>query len=1157
MFFQAGKLIFSPSDLVNFLDGDFGSWMDRWYIESKNGNSDVVNEFGLPLGVNFANINGVPDEQDGELQLVAAKGIEHEENFLRQLTDEGRHVEIINNDTEDRGAELTIKAMREGAEFIYQGRLGHEEFAGFADFLARTEGDSDLGDYHYEAWDTKLARSFKPYFIVQLCSYSEMITAIQGQLPHSFSAVLGTGTIEQRSVQKFLYYFRSLRRRFLDFHNEFTIENFPHPGFATNHGRWSTFAKSYIEATDHLSVVANITRGQIKKLQAAGIDSLRNLATTSTPYVPRLTQPIFERLKVQARLQLESKERDRPLYEVRPPSLDNPRLGLGLLPPSSPKDVFFDIEGYPFAEDGLEYLLGAICIEDNQPQFYDWWAHSQQQERHSFQEFIDWVYARWNSDRKMHIYHYAPYETSAMCRLMGKHATREAQVDDLLRHGVFVDLYKVVRQGLIVGTPSYSLKDIEHLYMDGREGEVVTAGGSVVAYHKWIESGQSGDWRESNLLREIRDYNEEDCVSTWKLAEWLWNVQKDSGINFVPLGHPSEKNNGKDGSAATKDDHPATRLADKLLGEVTDGQVTDPQQAEMQTLLGGLLGYHWREAKPVFWRMFARNEMSERELIEEFDCLGGLQRTAKPPHQVKRSWVYEYQFAPEQDTKLHEGSSCFFSHDLSVSTTIERLDPDQGLVEIKLGPKHGEPPGQLSLIPNEYVSAQAIAEAVFRYVEAWNERTILSQAADDLLLRQLPRLSGHGGGPIIPEGADLTLATVDAIQRMDDTVLCIQGPPGSGKTYTAAAAICQLLQDGKRVGVTANSHKAILNVLHAVHKRMKENGDNFRIVKIGSSTDDPLIENGEIENEKSNADGIAVLGNGPVVMGGTAWLFARPELQGKFDYLFIDEAGQFSLANTVAVGLSTNNLVLVGDQMQLAQPIQGTHPGDSGQSALNYLLAGHDTIPPEMGIFLDRTWRLHPDICRFISDAVYEGRLQSHPRTADQRIENNGGLISKQAGICFVPVEHEGNSQGCEEEVVVIADIVEELIGCQYWDAEHSMLKELTLDDLLIVAPFNMQVRLVSKHLGPNAKIGSVDKFQGQEAQIVIVSMCSSTLEDSPRGAEFLFEPNRLNVAISRAKTLAIIVGSPDLASARCQTIRDMELANLFCWLVDYARGET
>jgi uncharacterized protein len=1150
MRYDTDRLIFSPSDLLVFLDGDFPSWMDRWHLEFSNGNASVANELGLPLGLMLDAVTCVPNEKDDELQLIAAKGAEHETTFLKQLRDEGHEVVEIDDDVPPkRQVELTVEAMRRGAAIIYQGRLEHEQFAGFSDFLVRQPGKSSLGDHHYEVWDTKLARSVKPYFIIQLCSYSEMLQAVQGRLPDSFSVVLGNGQRERRSVQKFLFYFRCLRQYFVNFHQNFSPDGFRHPGLCRGHGRWSTFAQSYLEATDHLSRVANITHTQIKKIEAAGIGTLTELARTGKRYVPRLAQPVFERLKAQARLQLESRGKTTPLCEVRPLDPDDQRRGLSLLPPPSPGDVYFDIEGFPLAADGLEYLFGALCFERGDAGFCDWWAHDQEYERVAFEKFVDWLYARWQDDPSMHVYHYASYEAEAMRRLMGKHATREREVDDLLRNHVFVDLYSVVRQGLVIGAAGYSLKDIECLYMKPREGKVTTAGGSIVAYHAWMESSESENWRKSPLLKEIRDYNRLDCESIWKLAEWLRGLQLKCAIEYIPPKPPPEKN-------VDEDAHPSTLLAEKLLQQVNSRRISDPVRSEVLRLLAYLLEYHWREAKPVFWRMFARHEMTEQDLIDDFDCLGGIERTSKPPQQVKRSRVYEYRFDPDQDTKLHEGTDCYFAHDLSVTTTIEALDTDRGIVEIKLGPKREEPPDRLSLIPNEYVSADTIAKAVFRYVEAWSQGTILAQAVDDLLHRRPPRLKRHHGGPIISGGADLLQASVDVIRRMKETVLCIQGPPGTGKTFTAAQAILGLLQDGKRIGVTANSHKAILNVLRAVHEAMKVACTDFRIVKVGNSADDPLIENGTIEHIASAQDACNALGQGSLVMGGTAWLFSRPELQGAFDYLFIDEAGQFSLANTIAVGLAAKNLVLVGDQMQLAQPVLGTHPGESGESALNYLLAGHATIPPELGIFLDNTWRLHPDICGFVSAAVYEGRLRSHRRTASQRIKTNGELISKEAGIVFIPVEHEGNSQGSEEEASMIEQIVDELVGCRVWDAEDSKSRKLTMDDILLVAPFNMQVRLLKKRLGPEIHVGSVDKFQGQEAHVVIVSMCSSTLEDSPRGAEFLLEPNRLNVAISRAKSLAIIVGNPDLIAARCRTIREMELVNLFCWLLDYSQRE-
>jgi len=635
MHFESGKLIFSPTDLVGFSDGDFATWMDRWHVESTAGDKSDANHRGLPCGPTNGHLACEPDSKDKELQLIANMGLKHERAFLQGLLAEGHEVEVIPDGLPTKEQiDRTLNAMRRGVPFIYQGRLQHDDFQGIADFLVRQSGESKLGQHFYEAWDTKLARSFKPYFVIQLCTYSDMLHAVQGKRPDSFTAVLGNGQREQRLVRKFFYYFRSLRRRFLSFHQSFSADKFPNPALSSSHGRWGTFAQNFLQSTDHLSLIANITSGQIKKLEADGITTLTELATTRKTNVPRIPQQLFNRLKRQAQLQLESKELNKPLYVANPSDPNNLRRGLALLPPPSPHDVFFDIEGYPLAQDGLEYLLGVVCREKGKPTFLDWWSHNQQQERRSFQALVDWLHGRWKAHPSMHVYHYSAYETTALRRLMGKHATRERKVDDLLRNQVFVDLYTVVRQGLTIGTTGYSLKDIEVLFSERREGEVTTAGGSVVAYHDWIESGESGDWKSSPILKGIRDYNQVDCESTSRLAEWLWGVQRQSGIEFVPPPSVSDESQEADSTV-----HQSTQLAEKLLQQVHDGHISDPEKSRVQELLAYLLEYHWREAKPVFWKMFARAEMDEQELIDDFDCLGGLTRTAKAPRKVKRSWV--------------------------------------------------------------------------------------------------------------------------------------------------------------------------------------------------------------------------------------------------------------------------------------------------------------------------------------------------------------------------------------------------------------------------------------------------------------------------------------------------------------------------------------
>ena len=1122
---------YSPSDLINYLDSEFASWMDRRRLELAH-QDDVCQ----------------PDERDEQLVLLGEMGLEHEAAFLDQLR-QGEH-SIVEFNRETADIDNTENAMREGNDFIFQAQLGQGQLAGIADFLARKPGQSEFGDYHYEAWDTKLSHSPKASFIIQLCAYTEMLEEIQHCRPNAFEVVLGTNEQVRFLTKNFIYYFQSLKRSFLEFHDRCDPTELPDPRLYASYGRWSEYANQILEASDHLSRVANITRSQIKKLEAAGIDTLSELAVSGAERVPNLPQPMLQRLQKQAELQLRSKEGSSPQFAVRPPGADNPRRGLALLPPPSDMDIYFDIEGYPLCDGGLEYLWGAAHLDAGEPTFVDWWAHDAAQEKVAFERFVDWAHSRWIADPSMHIYHYAAYEVSAIKNLMGKHATREREVDSLLRKHVFIDLYTIVRQGLVVGTTGYSLKDIEQLYLPERAGEVTTAGGSVVAYHRWMLSGEGQAWEESPILGQIRDYNKDDCVSTLKLTLWLRDVQSTEGIGYVG---PDDEHEADEEPANI---HPATILADQLTERVNSENCDDDEDRRITELLARLLEFHWREAKPVFWRMFNRHEKTEPELIDDFDCLGGLERTATPPEPIARSLLYEYQYDPDQDTKLHEGSKCFFANDLSVRTTVVQLDTQQGLVQIKLGPRVPEGPAQVSLIPDEYVRANVIADAVLRYVDAWSNGNVISRAIDDLVHRRSPRIDGHQAGPIIPPGANQLEELIDVVRRMDDTVLCIQGPPGTGKTYTAARAICALLQDGKKVAVTANSHKVILNLLRAVHNAAIEDGLQVSIVKVGGDSDDPLIESGDIQHLPKSNQTAGTLSGGAVVVGGTAWVFSRPELQGTFDYLIVDEAGQFSIANVIATGLSANNVVLVGDQMQLAQPLQGHHPGESGMSALEYLLEGRATIPPELGVFLEKTWRMHPAICGFISEAVYEGRLQSHANTASQRVhipDDHDGLITRDVGIVYIPVPHEGNTQASEEEAEAIKTMVDQLIGTPVSRSAGEQDAILTMADILVVAPFNMQVRLLQERLGSQARVGSVDKFQGQEADVVIISMCSSTLEESPRGADFLLDPNRINVAVSRARALTVVVASPSLLRARCQTIKEMELVNLFCWLVDYA----
>jgi uncharacterized protein len=882
----------------------------------------------------------------------------------------------------------------------------------------------------------------------------------------------------------------------------------------------------------------------VRRLEEDGIGSLTALAACDEGrHVPRVSDAVYERLRVQARLQLDSRGLELPLWRLRPEVPEELRRGLAMLPPPSDNDVFFDMEGFPYAEGGLEYLFGAVTVGEAVPRFHDWWAHDEAEEKAAFEGFIDWVVARWRQDPTLHIYHYASYETSAAKRLMGKYATREAEVDDLLRHGLFVDLYAVVKQGFVVGTSSYSLKEIERLYLPPRSGDVVSASASVIEYQRWMDLGESRRWQESPILQGIRSYNRVDCESTWGLRSWLLDRQREAGIAYLP--NPTEEN-------APLSDVPVERTeaeecAARLLARADARAERQPEEARLDRLVGWLVEFHRREEKPMWWRMFDRHDMTVEQRYDDPGCLAALARTDSPPRAIKRSWGLEYRFDLEQDTKLDVGDDCYIAGTANLKCSITRLEKDSGVVEVKVGPGKTLP-GRLCLIPDEYRDAKVIKAAVARYAAGWEGGQTDARAVDDLLRRRPPRV---GGGIGAEEGLPSLVA------RLEETTLCIQGPPGTGKTFNAAAVIVHLLALGKRIGVTAQSHKVILNLMGAIHRALVRAGQSAPLYKVANQNgdDDELIENGTIATLESD-EVAGILGPGALLLGGTAWTFSRPELAGAFDYLFVDEAGQVALATAVAVGQSARNLILIGDQMQLAQPTQGSHPGETGLSCLEYALHGHATIPKDKGVFLGISHRMHPRVCRFISDALYDSRLRSTPDTERQRVIRgpNTTLIPAESGVTWVPVGHDGCTQSSEEECDKIVAIVEELLGRDVVETGGAT-RRMTLDDILIVAPFNMQVRCLRERLGTGARIGSVDKFQGQEAAVAIVSLCASTLDEAPRGAGFLLSPNRLNVAVSRAKALAIVVGSPELLETRCRSVEEMRLVNLLCHLVQYAEG--
>jgi predicted RecB family nuclease len=1135
----SGALIYSPSDLVRYLESPFSTWMDRYYLEHPG--------------------SLIPDELSEDAELIIKTGEDHEQAILNQLR--GTVKDLYEISREGDSLADVLEAIQRRHSIIYQAKLESGDFAGYADFIIL-----DQSTDRYQIWDTKLARSPKPYYAIQLCCYSELLGKMTGEpMPEKFGLILGADAhgISERvefRTEDFIHYYRHLKQSFLKMQDAFDgdFDNRPIPDPRADHGRWQTHADKYLDEKDHLVRVAGISAGQIKKLNEAGIGTLTALAETGITSIPKMPSSTLGKLVHQALLQKETRELRRTdknaiaRFDILPSIDDNGSpIGLGALPEENPGDVYFDMEGFPLIPGGLEYLFGntTIDLSSGEYEFTDFWAHGRKSEKLAFEQFIDWVYDRWLKYPGMHIYHYAPYEVTAVRRLSTFHDTRQDEVDELLRHEVFVDLYKIVRQGVRVGEESYSLKKVERIYWpQSRTGVVTLSIGSVVHYARWMESGEPGDWQNSPILKEIRDYNKDDCDSTAELAKWLRRLAADNGIP------PST-----DSSALRSADQTDIKEIDeRTAGRLEIAHQLREKDDDISNVLAHLVDFHRREGKPVWWKFFERCSSESEILRDDNGCIAEVEVIGKPVPE-KRSLLQEYRFDPAQECKLSAGSNknVVFSHAKETRLNLFSLDLPGGTLQLKAGPKTldaygGEFPSSGSLVPDEYVNPDPIPEAVAAVAGSYLNGS-LNPAAESLLKRKAPP-----GLPANEKESTTDLATRVGLQ-MNGDCLIIQGPPGTGKTYTASHMIAALLAKGKKVGITSNGHKAIMNLVKACGHVLRENGQPLVGVKAGDNGDDTVFEeNPYFLHRKTGKEAYEAFSDG--IIAGTAWLFSRADWDHDLDYLFVDEAGQVPLANVVAMTHSTKNLVMLGDQMQLEQPIQGSHPGDAKLSALQYALKDiensqedapvfHSVVPDNYGIFLGETRRMHPSVCDFISESVYNGRLHSHPDCARQAIdlEDNHGPAG--TGIAFYGIEHDGNIQASEEEVEQVLNVYKDLVGRSYTDKD-GVTGPLELSDFLFITPYNAQVRALEARLPFGARVGSVDKFQGQEAPVCILSLCSSFGEYGSRGIGFILNQNRINVAISRAKCTAIVVADPRIATTATSSIETMKLLNLFCKLL-------
>lgn len=1058
-----------------------------------------------------------PAADSAESELLQKHGIAHETAHLERLKAAGKRIVTIDaaSLSFDDAVEATKKALAEGPDIVFQGALQGGMWGGYADFLERVERPSTLGPFSYEVIDTKLKRRPHPKHVLQLALYSELLAEIQGVPPESAHVELGTGERATFRLTDYVHYARGAQARL----EAFVVNPAPtRPIPCADCGlcRWASHCAGVWEAEDSLFNVANISRGQVKKLEAAGITTMAALAGLAHP-IRGVAENTRLRLISQARLQ-HARKTGAPAFELRSPELGK---GFDLLPEPRPGDIFYDIEGDPHYEGGLEYLHGIWCGG----QFRAFWAHDHAAEAQALSDLLAFFRMRLDAHPDARIYHYNHYEITALRRLTTKYGIGEAFLDRLLRERRFVDLYVAVRGGLICSESGYSIKDMEAFYGLVRDGEVKTAGGSVVAYEKWRETG------EQAILGEIEEYNRIDCQSTEMLRDWLVSIRPDG-----PWPQPAEDAGEKEAEDDADSENLRATLAASGLAE------------ERQQMLFNFGLFHKREAKPAQWAVFDSASKEEDELIDDLDALGGLEAvsTARP---VKKSMERTYRFPP-QETKLRGGKSATvpLSEGPPATISIAAMDRSAREITLKAGLKKAHLlTDRLTLHPDWPRNTDVIAAALRDVIaDQCGERRFT--AIDDLLSCAAPRLIT---GPKLDllDGADPVAGTIAVVGAMDNAVLPIQGPPGTGKTYLTARVILSLVRKGARIGITSNSHEAIRNVLMGCLSALQDEDADLALdlVHKTSGEDDGYAEDCPVRRTTSNDEAAG----GMHVVGATAWFFTRDDNVQAFDWLFVDEAGQVSLANMAAMGRAARNIVLVGDPRQLPQVIQGAHPAPANLSCLEWMQGDHATVPSDRGIFLSTTWRMHPDVCRFISDQIYEGRLRSYPDTARQAVS---GTPFPEAGAFWMPVPHEGNAQVSPEEVAAICAATADLLKGE-WTEKDGTRRPMRQFDIIVVAPYNAQVNALREALPDGIRVGTVDKFQGQEAPVCLVSMTASSAEETPRGMDFLFSLNRINVAVSRAKGLALVFGSPRLREAKCETVEQMRLVNTLCALPIWRRN--
>lgn len=1071
--------------------------------------------------------------------LITEKGLDHERGCLAEYR--GQQTSVFEVPDRNRGEPFDDWVRRIGNPtsgrdgVIYQLPLAHDGVRGIADFVELV--DDELGR-RWEPVDAKLTRAeAKPAHLLQLCFYAEALEALTGVAPVEVHVWLGSGRRESYRAAEFMPYWRRVRNRISQLLTP-TEESptAPEPCDHCQFCDFQTLCAQQWRDVDALHLVAGIRRGDRHELAAAGVTTVGALAALDeAPAVESVNR--IQRLISQAQLQVRARAgsaSDPPPFELTEPDTTDSDWGHGLtqLPAPDQGDVFLDFEGHPFwkADRGLFFLFGLLTRTDDGVWSYEGrWAHDESEERALTSELIEFLTERRATHPGMHVYHYNHTERSELERLAVSHGIGEADLTSLVASGLFVDLLPIVRNSVQIGTESYGLKFVERVTGFERAKGVERGADAVIEYEHFMSHGNSSS------LEGIAAYNEDDVRATLAVRDWLV-AQRNADLPWREAEFPLAEE---------------TPASDEQIKRLHEYPVNSPEH-----LLGDVLGYWRRERRAQLGPLVARCQEPVRRLLDDATALTGLTPVGlvERVSTKGRALVPAMRFSmpPQESSGIKSGTTVVWGGPDRPArfATIVSIDTGAGYVDLSWNQSNQEEVDlPLTVIVDDWIhpkpkpqALSAIADGVLSATSSVNPATLALLRAD------FPTFY-NGGGPTDGHFTDDVDEIRDWVRFLDGTCVAIQGPPGTGKTFRGAHVVHSLITSGQRVGITAMSHAAIANLLAEVHGLFAKSDDLDRLRAV-VKTDKANVARLEGVEYTTGITKCAKLTFN--LVAGTTWLFAGdPMSDAPVDVLIVDEAGQLALADALAASRSAKNLVLLGDPLQLAQVSQAAHPGGGGRSVLEHVLGGHQTMPTDRGVFLEETRRMHPDVCGFVSDAIYEGRLSSHPDCARQ-------VTAAGTGLRWLRAEHHGCVTASREEAELVAAEIKRIIGTTWTNSAGEQLP-LTVADVMVVAPYNDQVNLVRSVLDADpttagVPVGTVDRFQGQEAAVVFFTMTASSGRDITRGTDFLFSRNRLNVAISRARCLAYLVCTDALLDTTARNIEQMRLIGTVCNVVERAQ---